>query len=52
MKGTDMKGYLYVSLVKSGMRITAGAALFNMNFEFAAVCFILAEILGITEEFV
>jgi hypothetical protein len=52
MKGTDMKGHLYVSLLKSVMRICAGVALFNMSFTFAAAFFILAEVLGITEEFV
>ena len=52
MKGTDMKGHFYVSIFKSVMRIAAGVALFNMSIPLAAVFFILAEILGITEEFV
>jgi len=52
MKGTDMKGHLYVSLIKSGTRILAGLALFQMNFEAAGAFLILAEVLGVTEEFV
>ena len=52
MKGTDMKGHFYVSIFKSVIRIAAGIALLNINIPLAATFFILAEILGITEEFV
>jgi len=44
--------HFYVSLVKSGVRIVAGACLISGNFVFAGIGFILAEVLGIVEEMV
>jgi hypothetical protein len=44
--------HFYVSLVKSGVRIIAGACLISGNFVFAGTGFILAEVLGIVEEIV
>lgn len=52
IKHPDAKKHLYVSLVKSGIRIIAGGCLINGNFIFAGVGFILAEILGVVEELV
>ena len=46
------KGHFYVSLVKSAIRVAAGVCLILGNLLMAGVCFILAEILGIIEEFV
>jgi hypothetical protein len=52
IKHPDAKKHLYVSLVKSGIRIIAGGCLISGNFIFAGVGFILAEVLGIVEELV
>jgi len=46
------KGHFYVSLVKSALRIAAGAFLVTGNLTFAGILFILAEVLGIVEELV
>ena len=46
------KGHLYVSLVKSILRIGAGGCLIQGNLFFAGMLLILAEILGIVEELV
>ena len=46
------KGHFYVSLVKSGLRIVAGAALMSSNFWAAGALLIVAEVLGIVEEIV
>jgi len=49
------KGHLYVSLVKSVIRIGAGIALLFLGSNWlivAGVCIIFAEILGIVEELV
>lgn len=46
------RGHFYVSLVKSGLRIVAGAALIQGNLFWAGFFFIGAELLGILEEMV
>jgi len=46
------KGHFYVSIVKSAVRIAAGAALIMGAFVITGVLIILAEILGIVEELV
>jgi hypothetical protein len=46
------KGHFYVSLVKSGLRIIAGAVLITGNLYWAGALIISAEILGIVEELV
>jgi hypothetical protein len=46
------KGHFYVSLVKSGFRIAAGAALIIGSLVVCGALIILAEILGIVEELV
>lgn len=46
------KGHFYVSLVKSAVRIAAGAFLITGNLLVAGVCLIMAEVLGIVEELV
>ena len=46
------KGHFYVSLVKSIVRIGAGAALIYGMFAVAGIAFIFAELLGILEEMV
>jgi hypothetical protein len=46
------KGHFYVSLVKSGLRIIAGAVLIAGNLYWAGALIITAEILGIVEELV
>ncbi len=46
------RGHLYVSLVKSGLRIVAGVSLIMMGFPEAGWLFIAAEVLGIVEELV
>jgi hypothetical protein len=48
----DAKKHLYISLVKSGFRILAGAALCFGEFTVAGVLLIVAELLGIAEELV
>ncbi len=44
------KKHFYISLVKSGVRIVAGIALFMGGYAAAGVLFIGAELLGIAEE--
>jgi len=46
------KGHFYVSLVKSGLRILAGAVLISGSLYWAGALIITAEILGIVEELV
>ena len=46
----DPKLHLYISLVKSVIRIAAGAALITGHFVWAGVLLIAAEVLGIAEE--
>ena len=46
------KGHFYVSIVKSAVRIAAGAALIMGAFVVTGWLIILAEILGIVEEIV
>ena len=46
------KGHFYVSMVKSAIRIVAGACLIEGNFLMAGICLIFAEALGIVEEMV
>ena len=46
------KGHFYVSLVKSALRMFAGASLMGQMFWAAGALFILAEGLGIVEELV
>lgn len=46
------KGHFYVSLVKSGFRIAAGACLMSGFIWFAGFLLIFAEMLGILEEVV
>ncbi len=46
------KGHFYVSLVKSAIRIVAGACLITGNLLMAGICLIMAEVLGIVEELV
>jgi len=46
------KKHFYVSLVKSGLRIVAGATLVAGNFYIAGWLLISAELLGILEEIV
>jgi hypothetical protein len=46
------RGHFYVSLVKSGLRIAAGAFLLTSNVFLAGVLLIGAEVLGIVEEMV
>lgn len=48
----DPQLHLYISVIKSGLRIAAGIALFCIMLKSAAVLFILAEVLGIIEELV
>jgi len=44
------KKHFYISLVKSGVRIVAGFALFMGGYAAAGVLFVAAELLGIAEE--
>jgi hypothetical protein len=46
------KGHFYVSIVKSAVRIAAGAALIMGSLVVCGALIILAEILGIVEELV
>ena len=46
------KGHFYVSIVKSAVRIAAGAALIIGAFVVCGALLILAEVLGIVEELV
>ncbi len=51
-KYPDAKKHLYISLVKSIIRIGAGGCLIQGNLLFAGGLLIFAEILGIVEELV
>lgn len=46
------KGHFYISLIKSGIRIVAGAYLVMGDFAIAGLLLIAAELLGILEEMV
>lgn len=46
------KGHFYVSLIKSVLRIGAGASLIMIGLPEAGWLFIIAEVLGIIEEIV
>jgi hypothetical protein len=46
------KGHFYVSILKSAVRIAAGAALIMGSLVICGALLILAEILGIVEELV
>lgn len=46
------RGHFYVSLVKSALRIVAGAVLIAGNLYWAGALIITAEVLGILEELV
>jgi hypothetical protein len=46
------KGHFYVSILKSAVRIAAGAVLIMGSFEVCGWLIILAEVLGIVEELV
>ena len=46
------KGHFYVSIVKSAVRIAAGACLIQGNLFAAGALLIFAELLGIVEELV
>jgi hypothetical protein len=46
------RGHFYVSLVKSAIRIVAGACLIGGNLLMAGYCLIMAEMLGVVEELV
>ena len=46
------KGHFYVSLVKSGVRVLAGANLMVGNFYACGLLIIIAEVLGVVEELV
>ena len=46
------RGHFYVSLVKSGIRVIAGACLIGGSLVLAGFLLIFAEILGIVEELV
>ena len=48
----DPKFHLYISLVKSAIRILAGTALIAGFIIWAGILLILAEVLGIAEEMV
>jgi hypothetical protein len=52
VKHPDAKKHLYVSLIKSAIRIVAGGCLITGNLLMAGICFIMAEVLGIVEELV
>ena len=49
-KESKTNWHFYISLVKSGIRIVAGSALWLGQLELAGASLILAEILGILEE--
>jgi hypothetical protein len=51
-KHPDPKKHLYISLIKSAIRIVAGGFLVTGNLLMAGICFIMAEVLGIVEELV
>lgn len=50
-KESKTKHHFYTSLAKSIIRITAGCVLINEDYILAGILFIVAEILGIVEEF-
>jgi hypothetical protein len=50
-KESKTKHHFYISLVKSFVRVGAGAVLISGNYVLAGILFILAEILGVVEEF-
>ena len=52
VKHPDAKKHLYISIVKSIVRIGAGACLIQGNLFFAGFLLIFAELLGIAEELV
>jgi hypothetical protein len=52
VKYPDAQKHLYISLVKSGFRIGAGAVLFFGMFAWAGALLIAAEVLGVVEELV
>jgi hypothetical protein len=52
IKQPDPKKHLYISLVKSGIRILAGSMLFVDLIHLAGILIIVAELLGIAEELV
>jgi hypothetical protein len=52
VKQPDPKKHLYISLVKSGIRILAGSMLFVDLWHLAGILIIVAEVLGIAEELV
>tara|TARA_S200002703_G_scaffold21162_1_gene17684 strand:- start:670 stop:828 length:159 start_codon:yes stop_codon:yes gene_type:complete len=45
------KRHFYISMVKSAIRICAGCALVWQMFALAGALFMLAEVLGVAEEF-
>lgn len=51
-KHPDPKKHKYISFIKSGFRILAGATLFFGEFAVAGALLIVAEVLGIAEELV
>jgi len=52
IKYPDALKHKYISFVKSGFRILAGATLFFGEFAIAGALLIVAEVLGIAEELV
>jgi len=48
----DPKLHLYISLIKSGLRLAAGTALIYSDLVLAGALLIAAELLGIAEELV
>lgn len=52
VKHPDPKKHLYISIVKSVIRIGAGGCLIQGNLFFAGFLLIFAELLGIAEELV
>lgn len=49
-KESKTNWHFYISLVKSAIRMAAGATLYYGRLEIAGALFVLAEILGILEE--
>jgi hypothetical protein len=52
MRQPDPKLHQQISIVKSAVRILAGATLMSSQFWWSGLLFILAELLGILEELV
>ena len=50
-KESKSKHHFYISLVKSFVRVGAGAVLISGNYILAGILLIAAEILGVIEEF-